>query len=216
MHPGFTRKDVIKKIKRAFHKLNLSPNRRGGVNYLLVMNVPPLMGRRDAAYLCMFDLFKTDIFSLSESDRCNLYKKSLELISIIIETTAEIATASREFKNEREQRMSSHFSLLYDLVEAALALVEPVVILQSDENSIHKILGNKSSDQIRQLEDVLNESEINIVQTLKDFIEISQAQLIIDRQVSFKSLPRQNQERYTNSFKEFHNCYNHFADAEPQ
>jgi hypothetical protein len=212
MHPGFTKKDVLKKVKRAFNRLTPSRNRREGSSFLIVMNVPPLMGRRDSACQCMINLLKTDIFSLSEKERCALYKKALELINIIIESTTEIAAATRDLKNEREKRLSNYFALLYDLVQAALSLVEPGVILQNNEASIQEILGGNSSDQIRQLEEILNESEINIVQALNDFIEISQAQLVIDREISMKSLPRQNQEKYSKSFEEFKRRYNQSAE----
>ena len=207
MHPGFTKKAVIKKVKQAFHRLTPSRNRRGA-NFLIVMNVPPLMGRRDSACQCMADLLKTDIFSLTDVERSSFYKKALSLINLILESTTEITAATRDLKNERETRLIAYFSLLFELIQAALALVEPAVILQNDESSIHSMLGGNSSTQIRQLEDVLGESEINIIQALNDFIEISQPQLAMDREFSMKSLPRQNQGKYAKSFEEFSRHYN--------
>jgi hypothetical protein len=203
MHPGFTRKDVIKKVKRAFHRLTPSRNRREGTSFLIAMNVPPLMGRRDAACQCITELLKTDLFALADAERSDFYKKTLKLVDLILESTAEISAATGELKNERESRLIAYFSLLSELIQAALALVEPVVILQNDESNISNMLGGNSSTQIRQLEDVLSESEINIIQALNEFIEISQTQIAMEREFSMKSLPRQNQEKYSKSFEEF-------------
>ncbi|MCF6176221.1 MAG: hypothetical protein L3J71_10695 [Victivallaceae bacterium] len=207
MQPGFTRSGVIKKVKRAFHRITPSRSRREGSSFLIVMNVPPLMGRRDSACQCMIDLLRTDIFSLSEAERSTLYKNALELIDIILKSTVDISAATRDLKNEREKRLFKYFSLLLELVQAALALVEPAIILQNDEASIQGVLGGSDSTQLRQLEEVLSESEINIIQSLNDFIASSQAQLIIDREISMRSLPRQNQERYSKSFEEFKRRY---------
>jgi hypothetical protein len=207
MQPGFTRSGVIKQVKRAFHRMTPSRSRREGSSFLIVMNVPPLMGRRDSACQCMIELLKTDIFSLSEAERSTLYKNALELIDIILKSTADISAATRDLKNEREKRLFKYFSLLRELVQAALALVEPAIILQNDEASIQGVLGGSDSTQLRQLEEVLSESEINIIQSLNDFIASSQAQLIIDREISMRSLPRQNQERYSKSFEEFKRRY---------
>lgn len=206
MQPGFTRNDLINKVKRAFYRMTPSRNRREGASFMLIMNIAPLMGRRDAAYQCAIGVLKEDIFSIPEAERCSLYKNALELIDITIKTTDNISASTRDLKNEREKRLLKYFSLLFDLLHAALALVDPAVTLQNNEADFQCALKGDAS-QIRQLEDVLNESEINIIQSINNFIAIFQSQLTIDQEVLIRNLSRQNQERYTKSFEEFKRIY---------
>ncbi len=207
MHPGFTRNDIINKVKRAFYRMTPSRNRREGASFMLIMNIPPLMGRRDAAYQRVIELLKTDIFATTETERSSLYKNVLDLLDIILAATADISAATRDLKNEREKRLFKYFSLLFELINAARAFVEPTVTLQNDEAAIQEVLRGVDSSQIRQLEELLNEGEINLVQSINNLIFTSQPQLTIDREISLRSLSRQNQERYNHSFEEFNRCY---------
>ncbi len=203
MRPGFTKKDVFKRVKRAFYRLSPSRNRRETTNFLLLMNIPPLLGRRDAAYRLLTKLLSRDIFSLSDVDRCILYKQAFELINIVIDTTHEISLTNADLRNDREQYLLHYFSLLREIIQATISMVEPTIMLEADDANIQHVLGSKGATQIRHLEDTLSESEINIIQALRDFIAIAKKELMLGRDGAVKGLSPQNKNRYKRSYEAF-------------
>ena len=56
---------------------------------LIKMNLPPLMGRRDAAYDCAVKLFSDDLFAREEAERSRLYTIGNGLMQQAAEEVAE-------------------------------------------------------------------------------------------------------------------------------
>jgi hypothetical protein len=189
------RSDVMNKVKNTFHKLVPARDRKEAPNFLVVMNVAPFMGRRDAAYDRVAEMLREDIFVSSDAERIKTYNSVIELLDSTIESTEAIISSTRDIKNEGENRLLQYFTLLREMVRAASALVEHELTLFKREDKMAELLGRETTARFRKIDEVFSESEMNIFQCISDILEMGNGPLERYREFSLKTLPKQNLDR---------------------
>ena len=77
-------------------------------DFLIKMNLPPIMGRRDAACDCIGFLLKTDFTALPDTERMMLYDRLIQLLTLAIgDTRSLLQMLSNQETRSREEWLLS-------------------------------------------------------------------------------------------------------------
>lgn len=172
---------------------------------LALMNVPALMGRRDAAYDRAVELLEQNIFSYSEEERIIIYDGIMALLKVAIDNTKAILMPST--KKDNMGAMLQYLNLLNDSVLSASVLAKHELILFEDERDISSFIGKKVQSQFRSTDKIFSNSEMNIFHSISELIEIASPAVKKYRQFRKRSFSKTNLDRYNKSFKEFYTLY---------
>ena len=97
-----------------------SPNQ---IDYLVKMNLPPLLGRRNAIFSQAARLLKGDLFAIPDLERQTILNSCVNLLDEAINNTeAIIMTLSNADTAAREHQLHTFFVMVRDLVEASIRL----------------------------------------------------------------------------------------------
>lgn len=147
-----------------FNKLKIAlfgaPRRSGEgksaeqADVMVKMNLPPLLGRRDAAYEKFEQEFSDDLIDRPRPERLEAYRRWFRLLEIAGEDTlAVIVTLSNPDTTLRERRLANHLSFLSENLAIASAMAGAEGrLLEGDEAIVHLAAGD-SSARLRQLLD---------------------------------------------------------------
>lgn len=181
-----------------------SRRRRAGVDFLVLMNIPPLMGRRDAAYDRAEQLLSENLFSHPDQERKEIYLQAVSMLEIAIRDTEAIVTALyRDDKSFKETKFLRYLVMLKNTVQAANDLVEHELSLFKEEELLSEFIGNDITGPLRKTDEIFGESEMSIAQCVSELQRISRPQINRYRDYSRKSFSRSNLERYNKAFNEF-------------
>ncbi|QSH41186.1 hypothetical protein P0136_09345 [Lentisphaerota bacterium ZTH] len=204
MNPRF-HNNVLSKVKKTIQKMSQSrPVKNSVPDYLVRMNIPPLMGRRDAAYDCVETILSGSLFSHQDNERKEIYNEAVKLLDISIKDTQAILTAlGTEEKSDRENRYLSYLKLLRNITHAAGDMVDYEVSIFNEEKNINQFIGGNIATQLRRMEEIIGESEMMIVQNISELLEAAHPQINKFREVARRSFNRHNGARYKKAFMEF-------------
>ncbi len=204
MNPRF-HKNVLEKVKKRINKVKQSQtDEPSQMDYLVKMNVAPLMGRRDAAYDCLESLLSGEIFTNSDIERKNIYDKAVKLLDKALKDTHDIVVAlDKQKRIDQERSFISFLELLHSIIEAAGNLVDYELSLYNSENSVNKFLGSVVEGQLRETDDIISDSEMTIVQSINGLFETTRNQLNKLREYSRRGFSRHNGAKYKKSLAEY-------------
>lgn len=204
MNPRF-HKNVLTKVKDTINKVK--QNQAGKISqadYLVKMNIAPLMGRRDAAYDRVESLLVDKLFTYSDTDRKKIYEVAVNLLDTVLKDSQDILIAlDNEKRIEQEKSFICFLELLHSIIEAAGNLVDYELSLYNTENTVNKFLGSVVEGQLRETDDIISESEMTIVQSINELFDITRDQLNKLREYSRRSFTRYNAAKYKKSFGEY-------------
>jgi len=197
---------VFSKVKKTLQKMTFTPDSDDNNNHnLALMNVPALMGRRDAAYDRTIELLEQNIFSHREEERIIIYDGIMDLLKVAIDNTKSILTPSDE--KETIGAMLQYLNVLNDSVLSASVLAKHELILFEDERDISSFIGKKVQSQFRSADKIFSNSEMNIFHSIAELIEIAMPAIKRYRQFRKRTFSKTNLDRYNKAFKEFYTVY---------
>lgn len=204
MNPRF-HKNVLAKVKKTINKVKENQAVDSSqMDYLVKMNIAPLMGRRDAAYDRVETLLADELFTNSDIERKKIYDKVEKLLDTVLKDTQDILVAlDSEERIEQEKSFVCFLELLYSIIEAAGNLVDYELSLYNTENTVNKFLGSVLEGQLRETDDIISDSEITIVQSINGLFEITRDQLDKLREYSRRSFSRHDAVKYKKSLAEY-------------
>lgn len=204
MNPRF-HKNVLEKVKKTINKVKQTQESEASqMDYLVKMNIAPLMGRRDAAYDRVETLLAGELFTNSDIERKNIYQTAVKLLDTVLKDTRDILVALDSNKRiEQEKSFICFIELLRSIIGAASNLVDYELSLYNTENTVNKFLGSVIEGQLRETDDIISESEMTIVQSIKGLFEITRDQLNKLREYSRRGFSRHNAVKYKKSFGEY-------------
>lgn len=204
MNPRF-HKNVLSKVKNTINKVK--QNQTGKISqadYLVKMNIAPLMGRRDAAYDRVEAMLVDKLFTYSDTDRKKIYEAAVNLLDTVLKDSQDILIAlDSEKRIEQEKSFICFLELLHSIIEAASNLVDYELSLYNTENTVNKFLGSVVEGQLRETDDIISDSEMTIVQSINELFDITRDQLNKLREYSRRSFTRYNAAKYKKSFAEY-------------
>ena len=120
--------DLLEKFRKAlFRSDGIADGIRNAAeaDYLVKMNIPPLLGRRDAACDFLRELLKHELKELPLRERLESYRNMLEVLEYAIIDTerVKVTLASAETAG-RENRLHAFLLVMRDLLSSACAMAE--------------------------------------------------------------------------------------------
>jgi hypothetical protein len=195
----------LAKVKNTINKVRQTQTvKTSQADYLVKMNIAPLMGRRDAAYDCVGTLLADKLFTYTDSERKKIYDTAIKLLGTVLKDTKEILIALDNIQRiEQEKSFICFLELLLSITQAASNLVDYELSLYNSENSVNKFLGSVVEGQLHETDDIISDSEMTIVQSINELFEITRDQLNKLREYSRRSFTRYNGAKYKKSFVEY-------------
>ncbi len=193
--------ELIERVRKRFGLLaSSSPGDAAPVDFLVKMNLPPLMGRRDAVFERLVEVAEGDVFASSEAERNALYRRMGELVQVAVaDTEAILSTLSSPDTEARERRVLQFWLLIREL---ALALE---VMTRLEERLFHPVreLTLELPEPSMREEKLLAETEISLVNEMREIFESARPQLERYRAYARNSFSKPNAERYNKAYNEY-------------
>lgn len=204
MNPRF-HKNILAKVKKTINNVKQNQaDESSQEDYLVKMNIAPLMGRRDAAYDSVEALLANDLFTNSDIERKQIYDTVVKLLDTVLKDTQDIVIAlDSEKRIEQETSFICFLELLHSIIEAAANLVDYELSLYNTEKTVNKFLDSVIEGQLRDTDDIISDSEATIVQSINGLFEVTRNQLDKLREYSRRGFSRHNAVKYKKSFTEY-------------
>ncbi len=206
---------ILNRVRETLDRLIAAPRRGGSqLDFLVKMNLSPLMGRRDAAILRLEALWLTEeIFSLDLPTRTRLYSNSAALLAMAqADTAAILATLSSADMVAREEQLLAFLSLLRQLVGTLLQAKDTWKSLSAQENSkaAEFILGRSDGNPRAALalnENIFSDGEVVLVGRICEFLGRTRDRIKRYREYTEKNFSPSNAERYRKALREYSTLY---------
>ena len=140
--------DLLEKFRRAlFSSDGLADGARdpSEADYLVKMNIPPLLGRRDAACEFLRELLQPELKELPLAQRLESYRNMLNVLEYaIIDTERVKMTLASAETAGRENRLLAFMQVLRDLLSSACAMAEAGEAFEGESPDLGYFLGKSS------------------------------------------------------------------------
>jgi len=195
--------DLLEKFRRAlFSADGIDDVARDAskADYLVKMNIPPLLGRRDAACEFLRELLKHELKELPLEERLNCYKRMLEILeyAIIDTESVHMILASAETAG-REKRLHTFLSIMRDLLSSAYAMAAANAAFGEENPELAYFLG-KSSKMARYAASG-HDAEMRSLNLALDLSVAAAAKYEVYCDYNRKSFSLANGERYREAFE---------------
>lgn len=197
---------ILGKFKQAFRRGNARAKRAEEADFLVKMNLAPLMGRRDAALDRALELLDGDIFSMDDQKREKKYSTVLSLLDCALADTESIVlTLSNQDLVHREKRIAYLIEMLRTLSETAHHLA--MLVRQAANDEVLNLAGPAKKRRFHLDEVEILDGETKIIHNLKELISWSATPLNRYRTYGAQSFSQHNLERYNSALKEYRELY---------
>lgn len=168
---------------------------------LTKVNLPSMMGRRDAAYDMAFKLSRMDIFSKDESTQSKICLNMMGILDLCIQdTNAIINILSNPDTVSREEQYLFLQQNLRNFLGIWARMIRAREYMQKSSNI--SVLP-KGADSLLREENMLENFEIPLVNRIKFIFEDAQSRVLRYRGYMTKSFSKPYAERYNKSFTEY-------------
>ncbi len=174
---------------------------------MIAINSAPETGHRDAAFDCAAAILNTHLFALPAEKRLETYQQAMELLHISITCTTEIHNASEGNKHDHEANVLSFLNLLYDTIHAAATLLSHQQTMVEEDKKVTDFFGFDLAFHFQNTDEVLADSEINIIQCIKEMLARSHERLMQYRGHCCRTLSGKELKRYHKAFAEYQQLY---------
>lgn len=204
--------DIIDRVKKTWEYLRPSGTPRKQArqaDHLVKMNLPPLMGRRDAAYDRAREFICRDLFALDELGRRRVYCAITSLLrSASDDTEAMLITLSSPDTELREKQMLYLLLMMYNIAQSLVNFTELEDELFSDESSpIRGLAIAPNENELARNEKLLSEAEISVVNQMRSYFERTQTRINRYRGYTSKSFSTSNASRYNKAYDAYSRLY---------
>lgn len=181
----------------------------GCANALGKMNLPPLMGRRDAAYDEAAKMLTGDFFAFDAEVRRRRYRRIGTLLRCAeADTTAILDLLSSPDTTVRERKLRAFFNMLAKTVTALEWFIELESTVFSDgDEQLRDFKEVQTGAELARGERMVAETEQDIVNQLRNFFERTQPRVMHYRSYARKSFSPDNAERYEQSLNFYSGVY---------
>lgn len=172
------------------------------IDFLVKMNLPPLLGRRNAIYAQAVRLLKSDMFSIPDMERASILNSCVNLLDEAINNTeAIIITLSHADTTAREKQFLAFMEMLRDLTDSASRLTSIGDNLERDGRAMTKFIVSTFSKSLNRHKSKFSSCELHIVNSAQDLAQ--KAAPAIERywEYTVSSFNQNNAQRYQHAFE---------------
>ena len=201
--------DLLEKFRRAlFSSDGFDDVARNAseADYLVKMNIPPLLGRRDAACEFLRELLKHDLKELPLDERLESYKHMLQILeyAIIDTESVQMTLASAETAG-REKRLHTFLAIMRDLLSSACAMAEANVAFSGEDPDLGYFLSK--SGKLSRYAASGRDAEMRSLNLALDLSVAATAKFEVYRDYNRKSFSSANSDRYQEAFDLYSDRY---------
>lgn len=195
--------DLLEKFRRALFRADaLVDGMRDAseADYLVKMNIPPLLGRRDAACDFLRELLKFELKELPLKERLECYENMLEVLEYAIIDTKRVkdTLASAETAG-RENRLLCFLEVLRDLLGAACAMAKANIAFSGENPELGYFLGKGT--RMNRYAASGRDAEMRSLNLALDLSVAATAKYQMYCDYNRKSFSSANSERYREAFE---------------
>ena len=171
------------------------------IDYLVKMNLPPMLGRRNAILQQAMQRLQGDLFAFPDIERQEILNSCAAMIDeSITATQAILMTLSNADTAAREQQIHAFLMMLRDLVEAAAKLSNFGDALAKDNRAMIKFLGKDFDRALNKNQSTFDTCELSLVTCVQQFIMNAEPSILRYREYTVSSFNQHNAKRYQNAF----------------
>ncbi len=176
---------------------------------LIKLNLPPLMGRRDAAFDCARKMAAGDIFAGDIAARTTVYAAISELLrNAAADTVSILQMLSSPDTEAREGNLLKFLLFLRDYAQS----LDDVIKLQAMQlgdgaASLKGLAISRSDSEIVRSEKQLSAYEVNTVNLIRTYFERSTIKIDRYRSYTDKSFSPPNASRYKKAYESYTRLY---------
>lgn len=194
--------DLLEKFRRALLRSDgLADGVRNAsdADYLVKMNIPPLLGRRDAACDFLREILQHELKELPLNERLLRYENMLEILEYAIVDTesVQMTLASAETAG-REKRLHTFLAVLRDLLSSACAMAEANVAFTGEDPDLGYFLGK--TGRMGRYAASGRDEEMRSLNLALDLSVAASAKFEVYCDYNRKSFSAANSERYTEAY----------------
>ena len=205
--------DLLEKFRRALFSSNgIADGIRDAseADYLVKMNIPPLLGRRDAACDFLREMLRLELKELPLQERLKSYRNMLEVLEYaIIDTERVKMTLASAETSGRENRLLSFLLVMRDLLSAASAMAEAYEAFVGENPELGYFLGK--SNRMSRYAASGRDAEMRSLNLALDLSVAATAKYQVYCDYNRKSFSSANSDRYKEAFElytqRFHKIY---------
>ncbi|MBS1370644.1 MAG: hypothetical protein HPZ91_11885 [Lentisphaeria bacterium] len=211
--------ELLNRVKRTWEMIRpAAPAHRPPRNadHLIKMNLPPLLGRRDAAYDHASRLIDDqELFARDEAWRQKHYETISGLLEIAADDTKSILlTLSSPDTASREKGLYDLILLLQNIVRMLGDFTKLGGAVLSDENPTLKHFGIRHTDNERlRGERIVSEVEISTVNQLRVYCTRALPKITRYREYTAKSFSKPYASRYHKAYDAYSEIFNEAVKA---
>ncbi|MBR2358231.1 MAG: hypothetical protein IKA65_09445 [Lentisphaeria bacterium] len=195
--------DLLEKFRRALfstHGIADGVRNASEADYLVKMNIPPLLGRRDAACEFLREMLKHDLKELPLKNRLASYRNMLEVLEYaIIDTERVKMTLASAETSGRENRLYAFLVIMRDLLSSAFAMAEANVSFSEENPDLAYFLGK--SGRMSRYAASGRDAEMRSLNLALDLSVAASTKFEVYCDYNRKSFSAANSERYNEAFE---------------
>ena len=205
--------DLLEKFRRAlFSSTGLADGVRDAseADYLVKMNIPPLLGRRDAACEFLREMLRNELKEQPLQERLKNYRNMLEVLEYAIFDTERVKmTLASAETSGRENRLLSFMLVMRDLLSSACAMAEANEAFVGENPELGYFLGK--SNRMSRYAASGRDAEMRSLNLALDLSVAATAKYQVYCDYNRKSFSTANSARYKEAFdlytQRFHKIY---------
>lgn len=197
--------EIINQVRRTWDYIRPASSRNPArrIDPLVKMNLPPLMGRRDAAYDRAAQLIQADLFAGTEETRAKTY---VEISALLAQASEDTRAVLRTLSSPDTERREKNFLKLILMLENISRLLENLVLL---EEGLFRNLGStplsdfdvrRGDAEIARNERTLTETEINLANQMRSYFDRASIKVNRYREYTTKNFSKSNALRYRKAY----------------
>ena len=175
---------------------------------LCKMNLPPLMGRRDAAFDSVGEIGSPGMLKCSEQERLVIYRKAMELLDDAIDDCRRIASAMSSADSLRREHsfagylenMRCYLNVMINLVELGNQVMNGTVISGG-------LAEAPSPSEIAESSMVCHDAEVSFSGRFRGMVEKVKPRAHRYREYAKRSFSPENAERYNTAYNYYIEVY---------
>ena len=192
--------DLLEKFRRAlFRSDGLADGVRNASEAEYLVNIPPLLGRRDAACEYLREMLKSDLKEQPLDQRLVSYRNMLEVLEYaIIDTERVKMTLASAETAGRENRLHSFLAIIRDLLSSACAMAEASAEFSRENPELGYFLGK--SGRLGRYAASGHDAEMRSLNLVLDLSVAAAAKYEVYCDYNRKSFSATNSKRYQEAF----------------
>lgn len=186
-------------LSRLRDALGITPKAKTRIvgDFITKVNLPSVMGRRDAAYDAAFKLSEMDIFACDAASQSKICLNMMGILDLAIQdTNAIINILSSPDTVSREEQYLFLQQNIRNLLGIWARMIKAKEYMQSSTNT-------RGIDPLIREENMLENFEISLVNRIKFIFQDAQKRVLRYRGYMTKSFSKPYAERYNKSFSEY-------------